>query len=66
MPPVHVGYAILRVFPYTYQLPHPHSYDISVVQSLESFISARTITSEEPNPYHIMFALLPTRKRAFP
>lgn len=57
MPPVHVGYAILRVFPYIYTLPNPHSYGLSVVQSLESFISARTMTSEEPNPNHTVCAL---------
>lgn len=62
-----LGYAILRVFPYTYPLPHPHSYDLCVVQSLESFISARTMTSEESNkplPHYV--CALPTRKSTFP
>jgi len=62
MPPVRGGYTILRVFPYIYPLPHPLSYDLSVVQSLEAFIYARTMTSEEPNPYHIMFCALADKK----
>jgi hypothetical protein len=57
MLPAHGGYAILRAFPYIYPLRHPLSYDLLVVQFLVVFIASRTMTREEPNPYHIVCAL---------